>query len=505
VQRSARSGAKPGLVPLRGTSLADLPERVRRPGYDRGRVRAGIAHFSVGNFHRAHQAAYVDRCLALPGQEGWGIAGIGLIDDAAERAKAVGMAEQDGLYTLTLFPPRGEPESRIVGAIVEYLFAPADPAAVLAKLRDPAIRIVSMTITEGGYNIDEAMGEFRLDAPDVARDLGHPEAPRTVFGFVAEALARRRADGLPPFTVLSCDNLPHNGDVARRAILAFAAARDAGLADWIAGNAAFPNCMVDRITPAVTLADVAQLNALTGVDDRLPVFAEEFEQWVVEDRFCADRPALEQVGVQFVHDVAGYEQIKLRMLNASHTMLSYPGLLGGYRLVHEAMADPRILGYLRDFLDRDVIPLLAAPPGMDLEAYRDTVLARFANPAVNDQLLRITSDGASKIPVFLGGTLRACLERNGDHRRIAFLLAAFARYLGGRDDRGAAFGPIEPHLAPADRALAADADPAAVLRIANFQGLGVQGAPGFVATFARYRALLAERGALAALDDLLES
>jgi mannitol-1-phosphate/altronate dehydrogenase len=493
------------LVALRATSLASLPERVRRPDYDRGRVRAGIAHFSVGNFHRAHQAAYVDRCLALPGQEGWGICGIGLIDSAAERAKAGAMAEQDGLYTLTLFPPRGEPASGVVGAIVEYLFAPADPAAVLAKLRDPAIRIVSLTVTEGGYNIDEATGEFRLDAPDVARDLAHPEAPRTVFGFLAEALARRRAEGLPAFTVLSCDNLRHNGDVARKAVLAFAAAREPGLADWIAGNAAFPNCMVDRITPAVAPADAARLNALTGVDDRLPVFAEVFEQWVVEDKFWAGRPALERVGVQFAHDVAAYEQIKLRMLNASHSMVSYPALLGGYRLVHEAVADPRVLGYLRTFLDRDVIPLLAAPPGMDLQGYRDTVLARFANPAVNDQLLRITSDGASKIPVFLGDTLRACLERDGDHRRLAFLLAAFARYLGGRDDRGAAFEPSEPHLAPADLALAADADPAAALRIANFKGLGVQEAPDFVATFARCRALIAEQGALAALDDLLGS
>jgi mannitol-1-phosphate/altronate dehydrogenase len=415
------------------------------------------------------------------------------------------MAEQDGLYTLTLFPPRGEPESRVVGTIVEYLFAPADPTAVLTRLRDPAVRIVSMTITEGGYNIDEGTGEFRLDAPDVAHDLAHPETPRTVFGFVAEALACRRADGLPPFAVLSCDNLPHNGEVARKGVVSFAAARDPALADWIAANAAFPSCMVDGITPAVTPGDVARLNALTGVDDRLPVFAEDYAQWVVEDRFSAGRPELERVGVQFTGDVAPYEQVKLRMLNATHSMLSYPGLLAGYRFVHEAVADPGILAYLRAFLDHDVIPLLTAPEGLTLDGYRDSVLARFANPAINDQLLRITSDGASKIPVFLGDTLRACLERNGDHRRLAFLLAAFARYLGGRDDRGAAFELSEPRLAPADRALATDADPAAVLRIANFQGLGVQGAADFVATFARCRALVAERGALAALTDLLGS
>jgi mannitol-1-phosphate/altronate dehydrogenase len=488
------------MVALSRASLAGLPARVQRPSYDRDRVRAGIAHFSVGNFHRAHQAVYVDRCLALPGQEGWGICGIGLIDNPAERAKAKGMAEQDGLYTLSLFPPRGEPTSRVVGAIVEYLFAPADPGTVLARLADPAIRIVSMTITEGGYHIDEATGGFRLDAPDIAHDLAHLEAPRTAFGFIVEALARRRERGLPAFTVLSCDNLRHNGDVARRAVLAFAGARDPELARWIDAHATFPSCMVDRITPAVTPEDVARLDTLTGIDDRLPVFAEDFSQWVVEDRFCAGRPALGQAGVQLTDDVAGYEQVKLRMLNASHSMLSYPGLLGGYRLVHEAMADPRVLAYLKDFLDRDVIPLLAAPPGMALGDYRDAVLTRFSNPAVNDQLSRITADGGSKIPVFLGDTLRACLERDGDHRRLAFLLAAFARYLGGLDDQGARFEPQEPHLTAADRALAADPDPTAPLRLSTFKGLGLEGADGFVASFRRYRVLIADQGTLATLE-----
>lgn len=484
------------MVALRAASLADLPERVGRSAYDRSRVQAGIAHLGVGNFHRAHQAVYLDRCLSLPGQEGWGICGIGVIDSAAERAKAQAMARQDGLYTLTLFPPQAEPSSQVVGSIVEYLFAPADPAAVLAKLADPKVRIVSMTITEGGYNIDEATGEFQLEAPDVAHDLAHPHAPRTVFGFLAAALARRRAAGLPPFTVLSCDNLRHNGDVARRAVLAFATAREPALAEWIDANATFPNGMVDGITPAVTPADVARLNALTGIDDEVPVFAEGFVQWVLEDRFCAGRPALEQVGVQFTSDVDAFEQVKLRILNASHSMLAYPGLLGGYRLVHEAMADPRILGYLRAFLDRDVIPLLTAPPGMTLEGYRDLVLTRFSNPAIHDQLSRITSDGASKIPVFLGDTIRACLERGADHERLAFLMAAFTRYLRGVDDAGQRFEPQEPHLSAEDRARAAPAD---VLRVGAFKGLGLDRSQAFVASFERYSALIAEQGALATL------
>ena len=490
------------MVALNETTFTRLPARVGRFSYDRSRVSAGIAHMSVGNFHRAHQAVYLDRCLALPGGEGWGICGVGVIDSLGERAKAEAMARQDKLYTLTLFPPRGEPESGVIGSIVDYLFAPADPGRVIARLSEPGIRIVSMTITEGGYNLDDATGRFRLDAPDVAHDLAHPDVPRTVFGLNTAALAGRRASGTPPFTVLSCDNLRHNGEVARRAILAFAEARDPALAGWIAGNVTFPSCMVDRITPAVPSSDVERLNALTGVDDAVPVFAEDFMQWVVEDRFCAGRPALEEVGVQLTGDVGAYEQVKLRMLNASHTVLSLPGLLGGYRFVHEAMADARILGLLRAFLDRDVIPLLAAPPGMALEAYRDSVLDRFSNPAINDQLSRITSDSGSKIPIFLGDTIRACLDGGRDHRRLAFTLAAFARYLAGGNDAGERFAPQEPHLTEADLALARDPDPAAPLRISTLRPLGLDRSGSFVEAFTRCRAMLAERGALDALSAL---
>ncbi|MEK0082166.1 mannitol dehydrogenase family protein [Benzoatithermus flavus] len=490
------------MVALNRTTLGELPERIARPAYDRGRVTVGIAHVSVGNFHRAHQAVYVDRCLALPGHEGWGICGIGVVDSETERAKAESFKRQDGLYTLTVFPPKGEPTSAVIGSIVDYVFAPADPTAALARLSDPAIRIVSLTITEGGYNMDEGTGAFRLDAPDVAHDLAHPGRPRTAFGLIVEALAQRRAAGVPPFTVLSCDNLRHNGDVARRAVLSFADAREPALAAWIEANVTFPNGMVDRITPAVPPADMRRLNALTGVDDEVPVFAEDFIQWVLEDRFCNGRPQLEAVGVQFTDDVSAYEQIKLRMLNATHIMLSYPGQLGGYRFVHEAMADPRILAHLRAFLDRDTIPLLKAPPGMPLERYRDIVLERFANPAINDQLARLTSDSCSKIPVFLGDTIEACLTQGRDHRRLAFLLAAFARYLAGVDDRGVPFEPLEPHLTEDDRRLVHAPDPTAPLRIHTLSGLRLERSPAFVADFVRYRAMIAEKGTLATVAAL---
>jgi mannitol-1-phosphate/altronate dehydrogenase len=490
------------MVALNETSLPDLPSRIGRPTYDRRAVRAGIAHLSVGNFHRAHQAAYVDRCLGLPGHEGWGICGVGIVDSPAERAKAEALARQDGLYTLTIFPPRQEPSSAVVGSLIDYLFAPSDPAVALARLADPAVKIVSMTITEGGYNMDESTGAFRLDAPAIAHDLAHPETPSTAFGLIVGALARRRARDAGPFTVLSCDNLRHNGAVAQRAVLAFAEAREPALARWIEDQVTFPSCMVDRITPAVSTADVARLNELTGVDDEAPVFAEDFIQWVVEDRFCAGRPDLESAGVQFTADVAPYEQVKLRMLNAAHVTLAYPGQLGGYRFVHEAMADARILRHLRAFLDQDVIPLLEAPPGMPLDRYRDIVLERFANPAINDQLARLSSDSASKIPVFLGDTLRAGLEEGRDHRRLAYTLAAFARYLGGTDDKGARFEPQEPHLSQPELELASNGDPAAPLRIGTLQGLGLERSRGFVESFVRYRAIIADRGALGALESL---
>ncbi|WP_191060034.1 mannitol dehydrogenase family protein [Geminicoccus harenae] len=491
------------MAGLNNSMLERLPAGIGKPAYDRRKVTAGIAHLSVGNFHRAHQAVYLDRCLSMEGQEGWGILGIGLVDSPAERAKAASLTRQDGLYTLSVFPPEGEPGSEVIGSIVDYLFAPANPALVLERLSDPAIRIVTMTITEGGYNIDDKTGAFRLDAPEIVADLARPDAPATMFGVVTAALERRRKAGVPPFTMLSCDNLQNNGEVAKKAILAFAGARSRELADWIAANVAFPSCMVDRITPAVLPEDVRRLNALTGIADEAPVFAEDFIQWVVEDHFPSGRPKLEAVGVQFTDDVKPYEQIKLRMLNSSHLMLSYPGQVGGYRFVHEAMADERIMGLLRSFLDKDVIPLLSAPADMPLERYRDIVLARFANPAINDQNARLTSDSTSKIPVFLSETIRQCLEGGRDHRRLAFLLAGYAHYLGGADDRGQRFEPIEPKLEDADRALASDPDPAAPLRISTLRFLELDAHPGFVQSFVGYRKAIAEKGILPALADLL--
>jgi mannitol-1-phosphate/altronate dehydrogenase len=491
------------MVQLSNATLGSLPPGVAWAGYDRSRLRAGIVHFSVGNFHRAHQAVYLDQLIATGGHDDWALCGVGLMDDPRERAKAASFPAQDCLYTITVCPPHGAPEIRVIGSIVDYLFAPDDPEAVFAKLCDPAIRIVTMTLTESGYNIDDETQAFKLGAPDIVHDLAHPTTPRTAFGYVTEALARRRTAGLPAFTVQSCDNLRHNGHVAKTAFTGFARARDPELAAWMEQEVDFPNSMVDRITPATTDADRTRLNAASGIEDQIPVFCEDFIQWVVQDHFRLGRPAWEKVGVQITDDVWAYEQIKLRMLNSSHSMLAFPGTIAGYRLVDETVADPAIAQLLMDFWNKDVIPLLVAPPGMSLEGYRDKLMERYSNPATRDQTIRIATDGASRIPIFSGDTIRSILEKGGDFRRCAFLIATFARCLGGVDDKGETFHTPEPRLTEADRATAADPDPLAFLSLPIFAGLGMETSPDFVKTFQDYREQIASRGTLATLRDIL--
>ncbi|EHH67955.1 mannitol dehydrogenase family protein [Gluconobacter morbifer] len=482
-------------------TLAQLPESILTLPYDRKTVTPGIAHLSVGNFHRAHQAVYVDRALALPGQETWGIVGMGVLDHPSEIAKAEALQSQSGLYTLRECPPNRPDTVRVVKSLVEYVHAPSDRKAALHRLTDPAIRIVTMTITEGGYYTDEN-GRFMTDNPVIAADI-HREIPETVFGLLAEALRLRRDAGTAPFTILSCDNVPANGDIARNAVLSFAKLRDATLAEWIGQNVAFPSCMVDRITPAVRAEDIQRLDAESGIDDRAPLYCEDFIQWVVEDKFPNGRPAWEQTGVLFTDDVEPYERVKLRMLNASHSMLSLPGVLMGYRFVSEAMQDDHLFRLLQQFLGWDAEPHLTAPPGISLPDYGALLLERFRNPAVNDQLLRITSDSTSKLPVFVRPTAEAVVKENGDMRRIAFLLACYCAYLGGRDDTEAFYDITEPRLSDADRTLVTAADPARALDMTVFAGWGLTDNPAFVNLFVAMRTALKTDGTAATLANLV--
>ena len=479
------------MIALDSARLDQLSGLVEVPLYDRARVGIGIAHFGVGNFHRVHEAVYLDRCLHLPGHEGWGIVGIGISDTAAARRKAASFRAQDGLYSLTEFAADGSASARVLGALRSYLHAPEDPEAVLVQLAEPALRIVSLTITEGGYLIDESTGRFAVDHPDVQHDLTE-DLPRTVFGFIVRALARRRASGVAPFTVVSCDNLRQNGATTRRAVLAFAEELDPQLAAWISEAVAFPNSMVDRIAPYVSEDDRARLNTANGIDDAVPVMSETYLQWVIEDRFPAGRPDLGAVGVELRDDVALFETVKGRMLNASHVLLSYVALLLGHRFVHEALADARVRSVVEVYLTSDVIPLLQGPSGLSLQDYRDSILERFSNPAIRDQLIRIATDGSAKIPVFHSATLRTLLESGGDLRREALLLACYQRYLGGVDDLGGLFEVTEPSLSDDDRAELAAADGLGLLRISSLRSLGLEDDQRFLAAY---------RAAVAALQD----
>lgn len=457
-----------------GTVLAHWRQRaapqVRLPGYDRTAVTASIAHIGVGNFFRVHAAKYLDDCLHLPGQTAGGIIGIGVLDSPRSRWKADVFAAQDGLYTITEYAPDGAATTRVIGAMVDYLYAPDDPAAVIDTLARENITIVSLTLTEGGYFRDETTGSFDAAHPDIEADL-HSADPRTAFGLITAALRRRRDAGSAPFTVLSCDNLRGNGDTARQAVVGYADLVDPDLARWIDTEVAFPNSMVDRIAPTVTPAIRDRVNAHTGLPDAVPAIAETFSQWVVQERFSAGRPRLDEVGVELRDDVAQFEAIKGRILNASHMMLAYPAVLAGHRLVHDAMADARFPRLLRQFLRLDVLPHLDGPTGVDLDAYVENILQRFNNPAVGDQLLRIAADGASKIPTFHARTLELLLLSGADPVREALLLAAYRRWLGGVDDDGQRYDVTEPALSGADRALLRGAEPLDALTATPFVSL----------------------------------
>ncbi len=415
-----------------------LPERVATPAYDRSKLTVGIVHIGVGGFHRAHQAMYVDRLMNEGRAHDWAICGVGILPGDARMRDA--LTAQDGLYTLMLKHSDGTREARVIGSIVEYLFAPDDPEAVIERMADPAVRIVSLTVTEGGYNIHPVTGEFDAQDPAIRADLAPGAVPATVFGLVTEALRRRRARQVAPFTVMSCDNIQGNGHVAHRTFTAFARLADPGLATWIDGAVAFPNSMVDRITPVTTEEDRQAVASRFGVEDAWPVVCEPFTQWVLEDRFAAGRPPFEEAGVQVVADVEPYELMKLRLLNAGHQALCYFGYLSGYRYAHEATADAAIAAVLRDYNDIEATPTLRPVPGIDLEAYKLTLVERFANPEVRDTLARLCAESSDRIPKWVLPVVREQLARGGEVTRAAAVVASWARYAEGVDESGE---PIE--------------------------------------------------------------
>lgn len=426
------------MRPLNAHTFASFDTTFPTPTYDRTRVRTGIVHIGVGGFHRAHQAAYLDQLMNEGKALDWGISGVGLLPH--DRRMHEVMTAQDCLYTLVVKHPDGSLQPRVVGSIVAYLFAPDDPEAVLEVMADPGTRIVSLTITEGGYLVHPVTGDFDADDPAIQKDLQAGSAPSTAFGFIAEALSRRRQRSVPPFTVVSCDNIPGNGEVAHKMISAFARLKDPELADWLEREVSFPNSMVDRITPVTTEADRALLAERFGVEDAWPVVCEPFTQWALEDNFSNGRPPFQDVGVQMVKDVEPYELMKLRLLNASHQALCYLGYLAGYRYAHEVCQDPLFTKFLLGYMDHEATPTLAPVPGVDLQQYKHQLIERFANPEIRDTLARLCAESSDRIPKWLLPVIREQLATGGEIGRSALVVAAWARYAEGQDEQGQ---PIE--------------------------------------------------------------
>ncbi|MBX2807471.1 MAG: mannitol dehydrogenase family protein [Cellvibrionaceae bacterium] len=487
---------------LHQATLAQVPAAIATPSYDRQALQCGIVHIGVGGFHRSHQAVYTQRLLALGEQQQWGICGVGLRE--ADRAMKDALEAQDYLYTLIELSDQTDYNMEIVGAITEFLLAPDDPEAVIDKLADPSVRIVSLTVTEGGYNIDDSSGDFISDHPDVLHDLGTPEQPRTLFGFLAAALRRRRQHNTPPFTVMSCDNLPHNGDVARKALLSYTDLHDADLSAWIADRVSFPNAMVDRITPVTSEAHRLQLSRDHQLEDRWPVVCEPYSQWVLEDKFCYGRPDWERVGVHFTDDVTPYEAMKIGLLNGSHLAVTYLGFLMGYRFVHQAMEDELLLAFVRAYMDLDVTPQLAPVPGVDLDDYKAQLIDRFSNRAIGDQLSRTCSDGSSKFPKFIVPTLRSLIAADKDLKRSALILASWAQYLRAKkDELGEAYRIFDPRADYLQDTVAAAAQ-----LTQNFFGMTAifgddLAVPPLVDAFEEALQLLSTQGCRAALERVL--
>lgn len=470
--------------------------------YHRDTIEAGILHFGVGNFHRAHEAYFTNLLLHDEDQQQWGIHGAMLLPGDERLYQA--LSSQAGEYTLTVCGRNGKDEIHRIGSLIDLDWAMENPEAILSAIADKRIRIITLTITEGGYNLDKSTGEFMTDHPTVKHDLQNPHTPQTVFGYVAEGLRRRRATGNGPITILSCDNLQHNGQTACKAFTSFMQAQDAELADWVKEHVTFPNSMVDRITPATRNEDIVRLNTQNGTTDQAPVYCEDFIQWVIEDNFIAGRPAWERVGVEFTDDVTAYENMKLSLLNASHTLLSYPSFLSGYRKVDDAMHDARIARFVRTFMDKDITPYVPVPSHTDLELYKQTLIERFGNRAVSDQIARLCLDGISKFPVYIMPNLIKMIRDHADTVRVAYLIASYRHYLKYKtDDKGQSFDIAEPWLTPADEQLIASNAPIDFLGLSAFQSTDLKQADAFVQAYLQMAEQISQHGAMSVLESIL--
>ena len=420
-------------IALNSVNLSKLRPNIAVPTYDRSALPQHTVHMGVGGFHRAHQAVYLDELMQLADVERWGECGVGVL--ASDSRMRDALKPQDCLYTVVERSAEAQ-TARVIGSLVEYVHAPSERETAVEKIADPACRILSLTITEGGYFLDDATGKFNDTHPDLVHDLAHPEAPVSSLGLMALALDRRRQRSLPPIAIMSCDNLQGNGDVIRKVLEAFTELRDPSLRRWISEHVAFPNSMVDRITPATTAADIALVSESFGITDAWPVVTEPFRQWVIEDHFATGRPPWERVGAEIVPDVAPYEIMKMRLLNGSHLAMAYLGAIAGFTYVHEIMQEALFLTFIQSFMDEvtPVVPLIA---GTSIPEYKATLIARFSNPTINDQVTRICSEGSAKMPKWVLPSLLELLDRRAPTPLLTLVVASWIHYLGReQDERG---------------------------------------------------------------------
>jgi mannitol 2-dehydrogenase len=426
---------KLSLATLRGLNAS-----VATPRYARSQLKPGIVHFGVGNFHRAHLAVYLDDLFNMGLDQDWAIIGAGVMpSDETMRQK---LAAQD--YLTTVVEQEAHVSAARVTAPMIGFIPPADRARLLDTLADPAIRIVSLTVTEGGYMIDPATGKFDPSHPALQRDAQNPDDPTSVFGLILAGLKRRRAKGLAPYTVMSCDNLPHNGVVTRNAVAGLARLSNPAFADWVIANVAFPNAMVDRITPATADRERQITSETYGIADQWPVFCEAFKQWVVEDHFPAGRPAFEKVGAQFVPDVTPFELMKIRILNGGHAVIAYPGGLLDVYYVHEAMQHPLIKGFLDKVEHEEIIPTVPPVPDTNIGDYYKLIVRRFSNPKIGDTERRLCLDGSNRQPKFIVPAIADNLKAGRSIDGLALESALWCRYCFGVTESGKTIEPNDP-------------------------------------------------------------
>lgn len=412
---------------LNNNILSSLNKQIQIPSYNRSALSVGIVHIGIGNFHRSHQAYILDRYIQKTNALNWGICAVGLLPQ--DESICNRMEQQDCLYTLSEKKENGNIQVSVIGSIVKCLHAPSNPQKVIQQMADIETKLITLTITEGGYNCNATTGEFIADDTLIIWDIENPDSPKTVFGYLTQAFTLRKELNAGGITIQSCDNIQHNGDLLRKMLLSFITIAKPDLKDWVIENIAFPNSMVDRITPVSVKGDADFLKQEFQVEDLCPVVSETFFQWVVEDKFKNERPLLEQLGVEYVKDVTPYENMKLRLLNAGHSFLGFLGKIASYQYIHETVKDSSIRNSLLEFYNQEAIPNILDFPISQIEAYVKVLLERFGNPYIKDHIDRILSESSAKIPKFLIPTINDQIQKGKSVKMSILVLASWYCYI----------------------------------------------------------------------------